>query len=419
MELSMKFIILLFAVSSFVKAEVLCEKASDCPENVGQVLIYESSASKVCTGFLIKEDVLATNLHCVPDVIKTVGASCAKLIKVQFPGQKMQEVDQNECEKVLFLSAPLQNNSLNVDLALFKFKKSFGRKIFKISQEGFPFDMEYTLFKIDPDAKGGILKKINCFPKPNSILNPYYVTEKSPIINLNPCVAVKGNSGSPILSKEGYVRGMLSSGGGIGVKDSGQEMNTIFGSNFSCVNLAFLGYPSQNLSACEVVIDSKNEKKLVQQMVESENTKLIKLVEEKLQFEKRFKNSDMRLFQWNMMSEGKDENHAKKVDSQGDYAIREILFSLKPKCIAMKNIPADLFRKKLKSGFFEIAFDLPEFVAKQKVGSKLELAAELSERNTRYKIRVSAQDLFNNEQVRFDVEKLESAKENWNLATCD
>jgi hypothetical protein len=212
---------------------------------------------------------------------------------------------------------------------------------------------------------------------------------------------------------------MLSSGGGLGVKDPGQEMNTIFGSNFSCVNLAFLGYPSQNLSACEVVVDAKNEKKLAQQMVENENAKLLKLVEEKLQFEKRFKNSDMRLFQWNMMSEAKEENRSKKVDSQGDYAIREIVFFLKPKCIAMKNIPAEMLRKKLKSGFFEMTFDLPEFVAKQKVGSKLELAAELNEQNSKFKIRVSAQDLFNSELVRFDVDKLESTKTSWDLSHCD
>lgn len=411
------FIFLCFASISF--ADVFCEKASDCPENVGQVIIVESGASKVCTGFLIKEDIMATNLHCVPESLKTIGASCAKQIKIQFPGQKMQDADLNECDKVLFLSAPLQNNSLNVDLALFKFKKSFGRKIFKISQDGFPFDSEYILFKIDPDSKGGLLKRITCLPKPHSILNPYFVTEKSPIINLNPCVAVKGNSGSPILSRDGYVRGMLSSGGGLGIKDPGQEMNTIFGSNFSCVNLAFLGYPSQNLSACEVVIDAKNEKKLAQQMVENENAKLLKLVEEKLQFEKRFKNSDMRLFQWNMVSEVKEENHSKKVDSQGDYTIREMIFSLKPKCIAMKNIPADLFRKKLKSGIFEMSFDLPDFVAKQKVGSKLELAAELNERNSKYKVRVSAQDLFNNELVRFDVERLELNKATWELNHCE
>lgn len=415
----MKIGIIILSMACLALADVFCEKPSDCPENVGQVIILETGANKVCTGFLVKEDIMATNLHCVPESLKTVGASCAKQIKIQFPGQKMQDVDLNECDKVLFLSAPLQNNSLNVDLALFKFKKSFGRKSFKISQEGFPFESEYTLFKIDPDNKGGLLKKITCAPKPHSILNPYFVTEKSPIINLNPCVAVKGNSGSPILSRDGYVRGMLSSGGGLGVKDPGQEMNTIFGSNFSCVNLAFLGYPSQNLSACEVVVDAKNEKKLAQQMVENENTKLLKLVEEKLQFEKRFKNSDMRLFQWNMMSEAKEDNHSKKVDSQGEYAIREIVFSLKPKCIAMKNIPAELFRRKLKSGFFEMTFDLPEFVAKQKVGSKLELAAELNERNSKFKVRVSAQDLFNGELVRFDVDKLESTKTTWDLSHCE
>lgn len=419
MGLSMKLILFGIVSLSFAKAEVLCEKASECPENVGQVLIYESGASKACTGFLIKEDIVATNLHCVPEALKTVGASCARIIKIQFPGQKAAELDQNECEKVLFLSAPLQNNSLNVDLALFKFKKSFGRKVFKISQEGFPFDSEYTLFKIDPDNKGGILKKISCLPKPHSLLNPYYVSEKSPIINLNPCVAVKGNSGSPILSRDGLVRGMLSSGGGLGIKEPGQEMNTIFGSNFSCVNLAFLGYPSQNLSACEVVVDAKNEKKLAQQMLESENNKLIKLVEEKLQFDKRFKNSDMRLFQWNMVSEGKEENTTKKVNNQGDYAIRDIVFLLKPKCIAMKNIPADLFRKKFKSGFFELFFELPEFVAKQKVGSKLELMAELNEKNTKFKIRVSAQELFNGELVRFDVEKGDQTKTIWDLGYCE
>lgn len=414
----MKAILIFSLIAASALGDVVCEKASECPEHVGQVIINDNGF-KVCTGFLIKEDVVATNLHCVPESLKTVGSVCSKIIKIQFPGQKSAEVESNECDKVLFLSAPLQNNSLNVDLALFKFKKNFGRKVFRVSQEGFPFNAEYDLYKIDPVAKGGILKKITCPPKPHSILNPYFISEKSPIVNFNPCVAVKGNSGSPILSKEGFVRGMLSSGGGLGVKDPNQEMNTVFGSNFSCVNLSFLGYPSQNLSACEVIVDEKNEKKLAQQMMDTENSKLIKTVEEKLQFEKRFKDSDMRLFQWNLVSESKEENKNKKPDSQGEYFIREVLFLLKPKCIAMKNIPAEILRKKLKSGFFEITFDLPEFAAKQKVGSKLELAADLSEKNIKYKTKVSAQELFNSDRVRFEVERSDLSKFSWDLNHCE
>lgn len=414
----MKKILFLSLLTIATRADVICEKASECPENVGQVIISDNGF-KVCTGFLIKEDVVATNLHCVPEALKTAGAGCSKIIKIQFPGQKSAEVESNECDKVLFLSAPLQNNSLNVDLALFKFKKSFGRKVLRVSQEGFPFKSEYDLYKIDPIPKGGVLKKISCLPKPNSILNPYFTTEKSPIVNFNPCVAVKGNSGSPILSKEGFVRGMLSSGGGLGVKDPNQEMNTVFGSNFSCVNLSFLGYPSQNLSACEVQIDEKNEKKLAQQMIDSENSKLIKTVEERLQFEKRFKDSDMRLFQWNLVSESREEDKNKKADSQGEYFIREMLFMLKPKCIAMKNIPAEILRKKFKNGFFEISFDLPEFAAKQKVGSKLELAADLSEKNINYRTKVSAQELFNSDRVRFEVERSDLSKFSWDLNHCE
>ena len=417
----MKLGLLLLFLTILVKAQLICENTNECPESVGQLKIKDDNNKyKVCTGFLVKEDVVATNLHCIPDSLQKMGASCSQNIKISFPNSHKDKPEANECDKVLFLSAPLHQNKLNVDLALLKFKKAFNGKVLKISQDGFPFNTSYNIYKIDPTTTGGILKKINCLPKPNTVLNPYYVAESSPIINLNPCVAVSGNSGSPILSLDGYVRGMLSSGGGIGVKDIKQEMNTIFGSNFSCVDFSMLGYPSRNLSSCDTSINPENENKLAKDIYDKANTKLLKLVEEKLQFEKRFMNSEMRVFKWNLISNEKNINKDHKVNSQGEYIVREIHFSLEPKCISFKSVPLDFIRKKVNdSNQIVLSFELPEFVAKNKIAEKLDMNFEISESNKRLNVRAPMKDFLNNQSVRFDVEGSAKADSRWELPVCE
>ena len=61
--------------SSFDKAleqySVTCEKENDCPESLVRVMVgieKEDGSYRVggCTGFLISEDIVVTNAHCVP-----------------------------------------------------------------------------------------------------------------------------------------------------------------------------------------------------------------------------------------------------------------------------------------------------------------------------------------------------------------
>ncbi len=426
------FFLLSFMVWQRGFAELSCENINDCHESVGQLRIRESNGQfKVCTGFLVKDNVVATNLHCLPDNLKQIGTSCSKVISFAFPENKLvlmssDKAETNDCDKVVLITAPLFENGLNVDLALLKFERSFQRKVLRISQSGFPFQSKFQIYKIDPTEKGGVQKKITCLPKPKTLLNPYYVTEKSPIINLNPCVAIKGNSGSPILSEDGLVRGMLSSGGGFGLKKEMQEMNTVFGSNFSCVDLGILGYPSMNLSSCDLPINPENEKKLASELYAKENMKLMKLVEEKLQYEKRFKNSEMRLFNWSLISKEpvKENDHHHSTNTKGDYLVKEIIFKLAPKCVFFSGNPIGILRKKIKdSNLIGVSFELPEFIAKQKIGSQLDFSAEVIEKSLTYKVNIPVAEFFNENLIKFDVEIQNSLqtvqREKWELKACD
>lgn len=288
-------------------AHVYCEHPEDCPAAINQ-LQYKN---KRCTAFLVARDLIATNLHCLPEHMNKERESCDG-IKFVFPKAKNHEPEILNCKTIEFLSEPLEKNTVNVDLAVLRTQTSTNREPLNFSQDGFQDEKIYSIYKIDPnsDTGGGVVVKSNCPAIQNSIINPYFSSDKSPIVNFIPCKVIPGNSGSPILSSTNEVRGIIhsSSDGMLEqlFEDQRRKVDTkiysAFGTSFACVHLDLFSYPRYNHSACHVKITKDTSRQLEKMKNEELSEKINNQVKEEFkkfnEKMKTLKNEKMFLLQW-------------------------------------------------------------------------------------------------------------------------
>ncbi len=302
-----KWILVVLLVSGVSRAKVYCEYPDDCPPAISQM----QYKGKRCTAFLVARDLIATNLHCLPESMSKEKESCEGIDFV-FPKSKNHEPETLKCKTIEFLSEPLVQNTVNVDLAIVRTQTSTNREPLSFSQEGFQDEKEYMIYKIDPDQAtgGGVVVKSNCKAIQNSIINPYFSSDKSPIVNFIPCQVIPGNSGSPIMSSSNEVRGIIhsSSDGKLYqlFEDQQRKMDTkiysAFGTSFSCVHLDLFSYPRYNYSACHIKISPESSK----QIEKAKNDELGEKINAKVKDEfnkfteklKAMKNENMYLLQW-------------------------------------------------------------------------------------------------------------------------
>jgi V8-like Glu-specific endopeptidase len=304
----LKFIVsllLLMAMPGY--AHVYCEYPDDCPPAINQ-LQYKN---KRCTAFLVARDLIATNLHCLPDEMNKERQSCEGIDFV-FPKSKNHEPETLKCKTIEFLSEPLEKNSVNVDLAILRTHSNTNREALNFSQDGFQDEKDYAIYKIDPnsDTGGGVVVKSTCQAIQNAVINPYFSSDKSPIVNFIPCRVIPGNSGSPIMSSNNEVRGIIHSSSDGKLSDlfadqhrkMDKKIYSAFGTSFACVHLDLFSYPRYNHSACHIKINKDSARQLEKKKNDEISDQINKKVREEFnkftEKLKTLKNDKMYLLQW-------------------------------------------------------------------------------------------------------------------------
>lgn len=198
------------------KAELYCENSSNCPENVGLIFINIDNDDYYprigqCTGFLIAEDIVATNSHCLPDYLKSSIVQCDSKIAIRFMDSSDSSKNKNifGCKEILDYS---EIKTFSPDYVFFKIEKT-GRKPFIIHKDGLKDNEIVSVAKINPLSfeKGGKLEIEECRVVLNSLLNFKSTSAWSRTGVILECDGIKGNSGSPILNNNGNVIGILQS----------------------------------------------------------------------------------------------------------------------------------------------------------------------------------------------------------------
>jgi outer membrane biosynthesis protein TonB len=208
----------------FTSVSVQCGKsgAAACPNEVGLLLAKSQGAFTQCTAFLVGEQMLMTNSHCLPNSLKVDGASCKSRIQVFFPQTDDQPAEYATCDRVIHASniqvvggksGPLGRFSQEADYALLQLSSTTRRPSLEVSREGINDDMSLWIYSINPlnsDTEvGGVLQAHKCAARQNSLASPAFVQPLAPTAVVSGCAFIPGNSGSPAVDSQRRLRGIL------------------------------------------------------------------------------------------------------------------------------------------------------------------------------------------------------------------
>jgi hypothetical protein len=394
------FVTLMLCYQSFsaqFNYKVDCQNAADCPEWFA-TLIYEHG---VCSSSLIGSDIIATNLHCLPDDLARAGAFCNGRIEFIFPASATKEEERAECDRVLYLSPPLGKEIIKPDYAFIKLKQSPHRHALEISQKGFPDASHVTIYKLDPDTGGqrGVVKKTDCTAIQNSILNPYFTTDTAPLVLLAKCDIIKGNSGSPLILDDGAAHGVVSATMEVPMSPALRErigskpkLNFGFGSNFSCLTNPDLGFFMEKASDCEIEIDPANQLKRAEAMTQKMiDTALAELQEKVNNGAQKDLLAGKPLLLWRAIDE------KPTAQKQSQYNLLKVTFI--PQCLLPKTTDLTPYEAKLSTKQISMPQEIPEYTISETLDDFLRYKVKREETKRKIPFKLTPKDLIKKRNI--------------------
>jgi len=278
--------------------EVVCKDSARCPSAVGAVLRLPSGG---CTGFLVAPDVVATNLHCVPTPIRQAQVSCKKQMLFVLPKTNEFAEERLPCAEMISVSGELPPHALTLDYAFFRVERKSVRPAMPIAKDGIADGQSLLVHRMMFQEAGdkAILETIACPAVQKSLLNPFFVHSKSPLVFLTPCPIIEGNSGSPIVDQQGRVRAILNATHrgriptdlGFVRKDiSERDVSAGSGSNLACVNtdaiLGLSGSAAHMAMPRECAVDTRREQDIqaaTQKLIDQQIDPLLPLIQKRVE----------------------------------------------------------------------------------------------------------------------------------------
>lgn len=341
---------ILVSTSPAFADDVVCENPNDCPGWIGML---NDTQGGQCSSFLVKKDILGTNLHCIPDHLQKEKASCDQLI-VTFPKTSTLGREQVSCSEIIHISPVKAENFLRQDFAFIRLSKPVERPVLEISQNGFPDNTNVTIFKVDP-GQTSTVRKINCKTIQKSVINPYYTSDLSQLILLADCPVIPGNSGSPIL-RDDKVTGIVAARhenlapASVQGQVNQERLVSSSGTNFNCLSTHFLGYNRGYDDECKIDLTNNNREKIVVELYQGVENKALERAQnamvpkvEKITYKKTVP------FQLELKA---------RIVQHPNSIIRRSLVEPIPKCLFPRGLPADLTDEKVEFEFPVTELDL-------------------------------------------------------------
>jgi V8-like Glu-specific endopeptidase len=195
-----------------IAQEAVLECGADCSPSVGLLAFATPENAGQCSAFLVADDTIATNSHCIPEDLKEPGTSCKNRLWMHFAKDGSKET-RIACDKIIYDSKNFHGIASEPDYAYVKLAKASTRPFLRITRDGFPEGATMTIQKVNPVRHAGRMKgmqqRVSCRTVQNSNSLQSFFHALAPVAMVTECEVIHGNSGSPVLAQDGSVRGVV------------------------------------------------------------------------------------------------------------------------------------------------------------------------------------------------------------------
>ena len=187
-----------------------------CPSGIARLLIInkeDADDSSVCSGFMVDEETMITNQHCISSQ-----TDCNNTYVAIYNGHSYE---QNKCKSVVKIMNDYSNpndSRKKLDVAVVKLEGKYFGKAFKAASDKPLLNDEVTAWVID--HTGLDRKEPNLYEARVTELRCLVAADNRQSLILNNCPVIDGNSGSPLLDSRGDVAGVIWGGSASEVNSS-------------------------------------------------------------------------------------------------------------------------------------------------------------------------------------------------------
>ena len=227
-------------------AQVSCADLGNCPGSIGMVVSAGGTSAVSCTGFLIDQDKVMTNKHCIRGIV----GDCSSSLRVLFPMSVEFHAETAICSEILNTSV----DGSGLDFAIIKLSVPINRDPVGISHQGIHqgFLLRNPRIEVLPGAGlQGELRSTSCRVIQDTVLVPSFDNDLAPLGTISDCEISPSNTGSPLLDSKGKVRAIIQGSFG---KNFGPEFQT------SMLEAPQVVQSAGNLACIPTPLDSPNTK---------------------------------------------------------------------------------------------------------------------------------------------------------------
>jgi hypothetical protein len=341
------------------KQDVICPDGEACPSYLVKIVAFEDNIPKICTGFLVNPETVATSSSCLPKLLRLAGQNCSEDVTFFFPKTYSRSFERVACDSVLMASDLPAKDPIfwRDDVAYLNLKKPiYSRRNLAFDRNGIDDSKDYQVWGMDQvDDKSAIIRRLNCEGVHHSYVNPFASKSTSPNMLFAGCSIKKSMTGAAILDGRGRVRGMVSVAISEGIRsyiestglltDPLKEM--FHASNFACSPLIF-DSSVEDERECTKVMDSAT--------LDGLRRDILKNDDHYEDFVSKFENALSGLSRY--------LNFSVSLNSSGDF--KEMVVA--PKCF--KNVSKWINSLDTSRGNYSFQLSLPKKILKRTINSK-------------------------------------------------